>query len=200
MPVAVTEPPYRSAPPEPPRKLWTRAECAVLEAAGLLDQEHLELVEGELINKMGKKRPHVNGATLVMGWLTQVFGMEFVNLEASIDVAPEDHPTNEPQPDLIVLKRPSWEYTSNPGPSDLRLVVEVSDSSLDFDMTTKAGLYARAGISEYWILDVSNRRLIVHRAPGAGQYTSVVAYSDQESIAPLAAPYAEFPVAGAFRT
>jgi len=66
-------------------------------------------------------------------------------------------------------------------------VVEVSDSSLGFDLTTKAALYARAGIVEYWVLDVAGRRLIVHRDPRAGRYISVAAYGEEESVAPLAA-------------
>jgi Uma2 family endonuclease len=200
MPIAVTEMPYRPVPTDPLRKHWTRTECAALEAAGVLDQQRLELVEGELINKMGKKRPHVNALTFVLAWLVRVFGEEFVNPEAPIDVAPEDNPTNEPEPDIIVLKRPSWEFrSSNPTPADLHLVVEVSDTTLGFDLTRKAALYARAGIVEYWALDVAARRLVVHREPTAGRYAAVVVYADQESVAPLAAPDARFHVAGAFR-
>jgi Uma2 family endonuclease len=165
-----------------------------------LSQQRLELVEGELISKMGKKRPHVNALIFMQEWLIGIFGAKFVNPEAPIDVAPEDNPTNEPEPDIIVLSRPSWEFkNSNPLPSDLRLVVEVSDTTLGFDLTKKAALYARAGIAEYWVLDVAARRLVVHREPAAGRYALVAVYSDQESIAPLAAPDANFAVADAFR-
>jgi Uma2 family endonuclease len=68
------------------------------------------------------------------------------------------------------------------------LVVEVSDSTLSFDLRTKAALYARAQIVEYWVLDIAGRRLIVHRNPEAGRYTSVVAYGAEETASPLAAP------------
>src|SRR5256885_13405791 len=105
MPTAFTEIPALPAPLDPPRKVWTRAECAILEVSGILDGQHLELIEGDLINKMGKKRPHVNSLTLMMAWLIQVFGARFVQPEAPIDVAPEDNPTNEPEPDCIVLTR-----------------------------------------------------------------------------------------------
>lgn len=60
MPSAVTQEQYRSVPLDPPRKHWSRAGCEALEDAGLLRGERVELVEGELIDKMGKKRPHVN--------------------------------------------------------------------------------------------------------------------------------------------
>ena len=200
MPTAVTEAPYRPVPIEPLRKHWTRSECEALETTGVLDQQNLELVDGELISKRGKNRPHVNALTFVQLWLIRVFGGEFVNSEAPIDVRPEDNPRNEPQPDLIVLKRPSWEFKkANPQPADLHLVVEVSDASLGFDLTKKATLYARAGIVEYWALDVAARRIVVHREPANGSYVSVAIYGEQETVAPLAKPGAEFRVADAFR-
>jgi Uma2 family endonuclease len=87
---------------------------------------------------------------------------------------------------------------ANPRPEDLRLVVEISDSTVAFDMTTKAALYARAGIVEYWVLDIPARRIIVHRDPREGRYQSVTAYSEQERVSPLAAPEQEFSVKDAF--
>jgi Uma2 family endonuclease len=199
MPIAVTERPYRPVPTDPPRKRWTRAECAAFEATGLWDQQQLELVEGELINKMGKNRPHVNVFTAVHAYLLRVFGEQYVNAEAPIDVAPQDNPTNEPVPDLIVLARPSQEFPEkNPQPLDLRLVVEISDSTVGFDLKTKAELYARAGIPDYWVFDIQAHRLIVHRDPRNGLYQSVTAYRSEESVAPLAAPNNEFRVGDAF--
>jgi Uma2 family endonuclease len=199
MPTAVTEAPYRPVPIDPLRKHWTRSECEALETTGLLDHERLELVDGELINKMGKNRPHVNVLVFVQAWLVRAFGWEFINPETPVDVAPEDNPTNEPQPDIIVLKRPSREFKkANPQPADLHLVVEVSDTSLGFDLTKKAALYARAGIIEYWAIDVAACRLVVHREPIGGRYASVAVYGEQETVAPLAAPNAEFRVADAF--
>jgi Uma2 family endonuclease len=191
MPTALTE---------IPRKRWTRAECATLEPSGILDLESLELVEGELINRLGKKRPHVNSLTQVHAWLVQVFGYRFVNAHAPIDVAPEDNPTNEPVPDLIVLRQDQSHFTSNPRPQDLQLVVEIADPTLNFDLTVKAALYARAGVSEYWVLDITGRRLLVHRNPRSGTYVDVAAYSEHESVSPLAAPQAQFRVADAFAT
>ena len=188
-----------SVPIDPPRKRWTREECAALESSGLWEQQHLELVHGELISKMGKKRPHVNALVAVQAWLVRTFGEQFVNPEAPIDVAPQDNPSSEPEPDLVVLARPSREYTdANPRPSDLRLVVEISGSTLGFDLTTKAELYARAGIAEYWVVDVAARRLIVHREPREGLYRSISAYAEDEAVSPLASPHSEFRVADAF--
>ena len=199
MPIALTEIPAPLASADPPRKRWTRAECATLEASGLLDQESLELVEGELISKMGKKRPHVSSFKRLHEWLVHVFGWRFVDAEAPIDVAPEDNPTSEPEPDLIVLRQDDSHFTSNPQPQDLRLVVEIAHTSLSFDLKVKAALYARAGVPEYWVLDVAGRRLLVHRNPQSGTYMDVAAYSEHESVSPLAAPQAQFRVADAFQ-
>jgi len=114
-----------------------------------LDQQRVELVEGEPISKLRKKRPHVNALTLLQTWLVQVFGSRFVNAAAPIDVAPEDNPTNEPEPDLIVLNQDLSHFTANPRAQDLRLVVEIAATSLNFDLTVKAALYARAEVFEY---------------------------------------------------
>lgn len=188
-----------SPPPNPPRKRWTRDECLALESAGVLDTSRLELVEGELIERMSKKRPHVTSLLLLRIWLAEVFGQIHVQQEAPIDVAAPDNPSNEPEPDLVVLRRPATSYLAgNPPASDALLVVEVSDSTLPFDRSVKARLYARAAIEDYWVLDVNRRRLLVHRKPVAGEYTDVTVFDERESVSPLAAPGASMPVAAAF--
>jgi Uma2 family endonuclease len=197
MPTDVTFETSRELLANPSPKRWTRSEYALLDS--VLPEQDLELVAGELVNKMGKNRPHVNTLAIVAEWLALIFGVKYVTREAPIDVSPEDNPTSEPQPDAAVLNRPYRDFqNANPSPPDLLLVVEVSDSSLGFDLTTKAGLYSRARIAEYWVFDISKRRLIVHRDPAAGKYQSVIAYSDQESVAPLSALDHPLAVANAF--
>jgi Uma2 family endonuclease len=183
---------------DPPRKLWTRTEFDEL-SSSVFEGQRLELIEGELINKMGKKPPHWNSVAILRKWLCRVFGEDFVLQEVPIDVSPEDNPSSEPEPDLSVLKREMSHFTkASPQPADLHLVIEVADATLGFDLGTKARLYARAGIVEYWVLDVNGRRMIVHRDPGEGRYTSVVAYAADERVAPLAAPDSRLRVGGAF--
>jgi Uma2 family endonuclease len=196
MPAAVTELPAIS---DPPRKRWTRAECEALASSGVLDYEHLELVDGELITKMGKKRPHVNSQARLHAWLISVFGFGRINLEAPIDVGPQDNFTNEPVPDLIVLSCDFEEIVSrNPHPDEVLLAIEIAHTTLSFDLRTKAALYARAGIPEYWVLDIAGRRLFVHREPREGQYRSITSYAEDESVATLAAPGSEFRIRDAF--
>ena len=124
-----------------------------------------------------------------------VFGFRLVNIGAPIDVAPQDNNFNEPVPDATVLTRDFRTFAANPQPADLQLVVEVSDLTLTIDLTAKARLYARAGIVEYWVIDIKGRRLIVHLDPREGVYFSVMAYGEFETISPLAAPAAPFRVA-----
>jgi Uma2 family endonuclease len=159
----------------------------------------LELIEGELIDRMGKTPLHSNSTSLLRLWLSEVFGPRFVQQGASIDVAPIDNPLNEPEPDLIVLERPFTDYrTGSPPPSEVRLVIEVSDSTFAFDRSVKARLYARAGIPEYWIFNVPRSQLLVHRNPVDGKYQSVEAFAEHESVVPLAAPDAGLTVRDAF--
>jgi Uma2 family endonuclease len=191
--------PPRSPVIYPPRKRWTRAECERIEATGLWDRDRVELIDGELIVKMSKSRPHVVVFMSVIKWLVGLLDPMYLNPEGPIDVAPEDNPTSEPEPDIAVLVRAGTEYMGgNPPASDVRLVIEISDSTLAFDLGPKARLYARAGIPEYWVFDIGGRRLIAHRNPEAGGYSMVTAYAEGESVAPLAFPAAAFPVAVAF--
>ncbi len=175
----------------PPRKRWTREECRTLDSTGLWDRERLELIEGDLLTRMSKNRPHVIAYVLMLEWLTQVFGALYLNPESPIDVAPEDNPTSEPEPDFAVLTKTATEYTTgNPAPSDIRLLIEISDSTLAFDLGPKARLYARAAIAEYWVVDLENRSLHVHRDPTNGIYSTVTTCDETQTLTPLTAPAA----------
>ena len=169
-----------------PRKKWTRDECAQLGA--ILDLFQYELIDGELIKKMGKNHPHVWTLMLLAKWLESIFPDFTIGKEVPIDVRPEDNPSSDPEPDAVVLTKPYNELAPRPKATDVRLVAEVSDTTLAFDLSQKAALYARAAIPEYWVLDVIGRRLIVHRRPHGGAYQEVVAYGEAQSVAPLAAP------------
>lgn len=180
---------------ESPRKRWTRREFEEL-SNGPLIEERFELVDGDLVSKIGKNRPHSYSFLRIYKWLIATFGFDFVSPEAPIDVAQMDNLSNRPEPDLALLNQNVFELVrTNPQPDNLRLVIEISDTTLAFDLSVKARLYAKAEIVEYWVLDVSGRRMIVHRDAQGGKYQSVVAYSETERIASLAAPAAELRIA-----
>jgi Uma2 family endonuclease len=182
------------------RKIWTREECAAVVESHSADLERFELIHGELIEKVSKNRPHLLVLLLLRQWAERTFGFGYVQQEGPVDVAEQDNSTSEPEPDLAILSKPLWEFkTRNPLPVDIRLLVEISDSSLAFDLRTKAALYARAGIPEYWVVDVHGRRLIVHREPKpGGTFGSVLSYSQHEPVGPIAAPEVELRLADLF--
>ena len=172
-----------------PHKTWTRDELLLIETTGVLDDTHYELIEGELIDKMGKRPRHVKGTRETVIALEAVFGSANIIQEAPIDVAPADNPRNEPEPDVTALRRSFRSLETNPQPSDIALVVEIADTTLRQDLTTKARLYARAGISEYWVLDVRNRRLHVFREPAAsGTYSVSFELDEAASVSTLERP------------
>lgn len=175
MSLTIREPAFRESLEQfPGRRRWTRGDLRFLHESGLLDGHAWELVDGEVIARMGQGMLHSWGVSRVLGWLYSLFGTERVATQASIDVAPEDCPTSEPQPDALVLRDSFHEVDGTlPQARDIALVVEVSDSSLPIDLGAKARLYARAGIPEFWVLDVRGRRLVLHREPGLETYGNV---------------------------
>ncbi|MBI4910492.1 MAG: Uma2 family endonuclease [Acidobacteria bacterium] len=193
MPVTLPIPPPPAEPRGPFIKRFTRDECRFLEQHGLVDPEGYELIQGVLVAKMSKNQPHNRVLSHINLWLVRIFG-ERVAVEPGIDVSPEDTPTSHPEPDMVVLTHPIDEIPGAIRPSDISMIAEVSDASLTFDLDDKARLYARAAIPEYWVLDVRNQRIIVHRNPGSGVYQSITAYSGDETIATLAAPDNTIPV------
>lgn len=185
MAVLLSHPPDSLAVECLPHKTWTRDEVAVLESTGLFDGTHFELIDGELIDKMPKNRRHVRSVRQTVQTLEAHAGADRIEHEAPIDLASEDNVRNEPEPDVIVLNRPGREIDTNPQPSDITLVVEVCDTTLRHDLTTKCALYARAGIPEYWALDVNDARLHVHRDPVDGAYRTITEYGADGEVSPL---------------
>jgi len=176
--------------PMPNRVRWTRRQCEAIREAGILTGRY-ELVDGEILSKTGQKPPHAAVIGFLLRWLAGVFGAGFVRVQLTIEVGTADPDHNEPEPDVTVTRLPVDDYVArHPGPEDLLLVVEVSDTTLRLDRGTKASLYAHDGIQEYWVVDVNGRQLFVHRQPAAGGYGEITAYRADESVATLARPEA----------
>ena len=197
MPATLMEAPASPAASEPPRKRWTWEEILALDAAGV-DLNHFELIEGDLVDKMSKSPPDVTKALALRDWLIGVFGLEKVRQESPMKLALKELST-VPEPDLVVLRVSYKQFArKHPTADDVLLIVDVSNETLGFDLNKKAALYAQAGIPDYWVLDVKGRRLFVLREPAEGKYRSILVYSENESVAPLAAPESPFPIAAAF--
>ena len=166
----------------PPVKRWTVEECETLEQSGLLPERY-ELIYGVIYLKMPVNPPHRIALRYLFEWLVAVFGLQYVLKEDPIVLSGEGGRTIQPQPDAAVTFQPTTTYTaSNPGPSDLRLIAEVSDSTLDFDLDTKALLYARVGIPEYLVLDVTGRQIHRHRLPAPSGYGEIVVLMENDHL------------------
>ena len=166
----------------PPVKLWTIEECEQLEREGKLTERY-ELIYGVIYLKMPVNPPHCIALILLRNWLLNVFGLLFVQTENPIAIPGEDGRILRPMPDAAVTLEPATVYTAScPGPADVRLVAEISDSTLDYDLNTKAGIYARVGIPEYLVLDVAGRQIHRHRVPVNGLYTETIVLGENDNL------------------
>jgi len=107
-------------------------------------------------------------------------------MQCPIDVDPQ----SESETDIAVIEgQPDEFLDALPTQRRIRLVTEVSDSSLAFDRSRKARVYASAGIAEYWVLSVADRTVEVYREPicSDSRYAAVASYTTDEAITPLAA-------------
>lgn len=170
-------------------KRWTRREYDRIAEAGILDpDERVQLIEGEIVTMTPQNSPHSAAIGKTEDVLRQVFGSHcWVRVQMPLIVDPD----SEPEPDLAVVSgRPSTYVTEHL--QIALLVVEIADTTLLLDRDRKARIYARAGILEYWIVNLTERCLEVYRDPVTppGQpatYRSSQKLGPSESISPLAA-------------
>jgi Uma2 family endonuclease len=181
-----------------PRR-WTRDEYYRAWQAGIFGaEERLELLDGEILKRMTTQPPHATALSKTAQALMVVFGFScYIRQQLPITLNEQ----SEPEPDVLIVPGTPDDYaTRHPGPNDVRLLVEISDTTLRMDQGRKQRAYARAGIPEYWIVNLPARRLQVYREPTEAGYQSVAFYTEGESVAPLAAPNALVPVAGLLPT
>ncbi len=171
----------------PKPKRWTVEECNRLQETGILEARY-ELIDGEIYDKMGQKPAHALFLLSLMIALEELFGRRRVRGQSPITLPNPFGQYSEPEPDVVVTKEDGFAYIQHPLPEDIVLLAEVSDTTYHFDVVTKALLYARAGISEYWVIDVENRKLIVHQSPTKTGYQTTTAYDEEAQFSLLALP------------
>ena len=140
---------------------WTRREYDHLIDLGFFQGERLELLDGVLAVREPQGSRHNAAVRRIVETLRRILG-DVWQIDSQFAVALDDD--SEPEPDVAVVPRDPRMYRDG-HPSAPRLVVEVAESSYGIDRNYKSGLYARAAVPEYWIVDVANDRLEVHRAP-----------------------------------
>jgi Uma2 family endonuclease len=133
-----------------------------------------ELIDGEVLSKMGQKPAHRFTLLRVAEWLASQFGFRRTQTQLPIRIPGAVGQINEPEPDVTVVTEQASAYFDRiPDTNDVLLVVEIADTSLAFDLGTKALLYARSGVPEYWVVDVTNRLLYRHKHPANDGYIDI---------------------------
>ncbi|MCE9530974.1 MAG: Uma2 family endonuclease [Planctomycetes bacterium] len=185
-PIPASSPPFRAQ-----RARWTVDEFHKLVGLPVFEGRKMILVDGEILDMPAPNHPH----DLCVAKTNRTFGKIFpddiywVRIQMSLPLGKN----TDPIPDLAVIVGEMTTHQVHP--TSALMVVEVSNTSLDYDTGDKADLYASAGIADYWVLDVNGRKLIVFRDPIADstrasghRYATIQTLDASATIAPLAAP------------
>ncbi len=166
----------------PNRYRWSVEACYRLMELGFLEGR-FEILDGQVIDKMGQNPPHAATLTRLLRILSALFGTDFIRVQAPITIPGSEGIYNEPEPDVAVTQASEISYINrHPSPTEILLVVEVSDTTLRTDLIVKARLYAQVGIPEYWALDLNTRHLHVHRDPSKGEYANITVHPESDSV------------------
>lgn len=170
---------------QPPRP-FSAADLFHLVDLGLIDREaRVELIDGALVPMSPKGRQHEIMRERLAIWL-KAPGMQTFNVLQEHTLTLGEGLVLEP--DFILYDAGRRIADAPLKGSDLRLVIEVADSSLAFDLGAKAALYAAHGVSEYWVIDAMRKEAHIHRNASAGGWTSIRKLASGEAIEPLCAP------------
>jgi Uma2 family endonuclease len=165
-----------------PRKRFTRDEVERLIATGIFEGQRWELIDGELIDKMGQNPPHFLAIQLFVSALLKFLDSSMIRVQGPIEASRGDRERTLPEPDVAVAELKAEYKKRHPRGDEVLLVVEVSDTSVTFDLSRKAVLYARAGVREYWVLDLVRRMLVVHRQPDGSTYRLIQLFSGDDTV------------------
>jgi Uma2 family endonuclease len=187
--VVTPTPPAPAAPAGPTPYRWTIAEYRELGKTGLFQGVKTMLIDGEIYTMPMPNPPHDTALGLVEEWLRTVFTSgHHVRTQKGFDIGAR----TDPGPDLVVVPGSIRDYATKT-PTSAVLIVEVADTSLFIDTTKKAEWYATAGVPDYWVIDLENRRLLVFRDPhpipdGGAAYRTHLTFGPNDTVTPLAAP------------
>jgi Uma2 family endonuclease len=142
---------------------------ALAETEGWDEDTRVELLDGEVVWMSPINDPHA----ACVNRLNQLFSRRYAEDALLVAVQNPIRVENydEPQPDVALLRpRPDFYAAATPTPADILLLVEVADTTLRTDLGRKARIYASGGVLEYWVVDLNNRALYVHRSPSGASY------------------------------
>jgi Uma2 family endonuclease len=173
-------------------RLSTKQYDRLVELGVVPEGTRVELLDGELMEMPAQGDRHVNCLRRLIGLVQQASippGTLLVQMPLRIAW------DGEPEPDLVVLRPPASQYDARPpGAEDVLLLVEVADSSRDYDRDRKVPRYAAAGIPEVWLVDLPDEVLRVYREPTGGAYRVLQVLRRGETARPAAIVGAEIAV------
>lgn len=183
---------------EIPRKhRWTHDEYLQAHELGWFEDKRTELIEGEIVYMPAMNVKHFQGVVKADRILQRIFSEGFfVSTQCPLKVSE----ISDPEPDVAVIEGKPEDF-KDAFPTTAALVIEIADSSLTYDRTEKASLYAKAGVPDYWIVNIKDRRLEVRRLP-VKDSTAIFGYSysmlqmlaENEAVSPLAKPEIEIKI------
>ncbi|NEO29133.1 MAG: Uma2 family endonuclease [Symploca sp. SIO3C6] len=150
---------------------WTLEQYHQMIEVGILDDCHVELLNGEIVEMSPEGTPHAALSTRTANYLRQLLGEKVLIREGKPITLLTSN--SEPEPDLAVLEPLEDEYFDHhPYPENIYWLIEYSYSSLEKDLDDKSKTYASAGIREYWVANLRDQELVVFKKPVNGEYRS----------------------------
>ena len=165
------------------KRLFTVHDYHRMVDAGILsERDRVELIRGEVLamNPMGPR--HSAAVMLALQAMVRIIGdRAIVGVQGSVRLDDYD----EPQPDVYLLRPKADYYASRHAtPADILLIIEMADSSLEYDQSVKATLYAETGVAEYWIADIRNDRLLAYSNIRESRYATCRELHRGDTISP----------------
>jgi len=146
-----------------PKRFTIEEYHRLIELKFLQERDRIELIHGELIQMVAKGTPHTVCGSILCRQLDRLLGDRAVIRGQDPITLPNQ---SEPEPDVVIARGKDEDYLAHhPYPEDIFLVMEISDSTLDYDQTTKLQIYAEAGIADYWIFNLDVRQLERYSQP-----------------------------------
>jgi Uma2 family endonuclease len=152
----------------------------------LSERDRVELIDGEVVAMTPIGPRHNASVDRANRALVMAAGdTAIVRVQGSVRLSLY----TEPEPDIALLRpRPDFYAPRHPGPADILLLIEIADSSIDYDREVKAAVYAMAGVPEYWLVDVNDRIVSCHTDPHDGTYRVIHPFAPGQKLAPRLLP------------
>lgn len=150
-----------------------------IKAGILTEYDAVELIHGQLIKKMPISEDHASVVENFVVYFASKFGFKYrYRSENPVPILEN----SEPEPDFVIAKKRKGK-PKHPTPQEIHLIIEVANSTLQYDRKVKGPIYAGAGIPEYWIVNLKANKIEVHLspAPGDGVFENVCSYGKEDT-------------------